>query len=379
MVQTALKTVIMKVFLTTRLFIGLSCIFFTFFIKASGQSISPPSENKKQSAEKKLFEADEVLNITLGGDMRSLLNDRTGTPKNYPLVLSYSKEDSKEITIPVTVKTRGHFRRLKQNCVYPPLMIEFPKEGPHLSSLFSDQKKLKLVTPCRGDEYIIREWLVYKLYNLVTPKSFRAKLVKLTLADPKNKKPPAPFYAMLLEEQKQMAKRNKLVLVERKIRPEQVQTESFLNMAVFEYLIGNTDWSIEYLQNIKLLAKDSNAVTTSVPYDFDLAGIVNTPYAQPEEALLLASVRERRYRGYCIKDMTVFNSVIARYNLLKKDIYSLYANCALLDEKYIKSTIKYLDDFYTTINNPKLWQKEFGYPCDKNGTGNVIIKGLKED
>ena len=372
--KLTLKTVIMKVFLTTRLFIGLSCIFFTFFIKASGQPNSSPSENKK-----KLFEADEVLNISLGGNMRNLLNDRTGIPKNYPLILSYSKEDNKEIAIPVEVKTRGHFRRLKQNCVYPPLMIGFPNEGPHLSSIFGDQKKLKLVMPCRGDEYIIREWLVYKLYNLVTPKSFKAKLVKLTLADPKNKKPLAPFYAMLLEEQKQMAKRNKSVLVERKIRPEQVQTEAFLNMAVFEYLIGNTDWSIEYLQNIKLLAKDSNAVATSVPYDFDHAGIVNTPYAQPEEALQLASVRERRYRGYCVKDMKVFNAVIAHYNLLKKDIYSLYADCALVDEKYIKSTIKYLDDFYTTINNPKLWQKEFGYPCDKNGTGNVIIKGLKEN
>ena len=372
--KLTLKTVIMKVFLTTRLFIGLSCIFFTFFIKASGQPNSSPSENKK-----KLFEADEVLNITLEGNMRNLLNDRTGIPKNYPLILSYSKEDNKEIAIPVEVKTRGHFRRLKQNCVYPPLMIGFPNEGPHLSSMFGDQKKIKLVMPCRGDEYIIREWLVYKLYNLVTPKSFKAKLVKLTLTDPKNKKPLAPFYAMLLEEQKQMAKRNKSVLVERKIRPEQVQTEAFLNMAVFEYLIGNTDWSIEYLQNIKLLAKDSNAVATSVPYDFDHAGIVNTPYAQPEEALQLASVRERRYRGYCVKDMKVFNAVIAHYNLLKKDIYSLYADCALVDEKYIKSTIKYLDDFYTTINNPKLWQKEFGYPCDKNGTGNVIIKGLKEN
>ena len=77
--------------------------------------------------------------------------------------------------------------------------------------------------------------------------------------------------------------------------------------------------------------------------------------------------------------MQVFNAVIAHYNSLKKDIYSLYADCALLNEKYIKSTIKYLDDFYTTINNPKLWQKEFSYPCDKNGTGNVIIKGLKEN
>ncbi|HEX6845640.1 MAG TPA: hypothetical protein VF144_01620, partial [Chitinophagaceae bacterium] len=91
------------------------------------------------------------------------------------------------------------------------------------------------------------------------------------------------------------------------------------------------------------------------------------------------SVQERRYRGYCITDMKVFEKPIALYNTIKKDIYSLYTNNSLLDEKYVKSVTKYLDEFYETINSPKAWQKDFAYPCDKNGTGNVVIKGLKED
>ena len=369
----------MKIYLTTRLCIAFNCMFFFFLIKAWPQTSSPASEKKKASAEKKLFEADDVLQVSLSGNMRSLLNDRTDIPKNYPLVLSYRNEDSTEITMPVDVKTRGHFRRLKENCSYPPLLIQFPKEGPHLKSVFRDQKKLKLVMPCKDDEYLIREWLVYKIYNLVTPKSFRARLVKVTLEDAKNKKDVTPFYGILIEEEKQMAKRNKLVSVDRKLKPEQVKADEFLNMTVFEYLIGNTDWSIQYLQNIKLLAKDSLSIPTAIPYDFDHAGIVSTPYAEPAEALEMKSVRERRYRGYCVKDMKVFEDIIARYNELKKDIYSIYTDCTLLDAKYIKSTIRYLDDFYETINNPKSWQKEFGFPCDKNGTGNVVIKGLKED
>ncbi len=369
----------MKIYLTSRLFITLNLMFFSFFIKAWNQTNASGFEKKKPSSEKKLFESDNVLQVTLRGNMRELLNDRKNTPKNYPLSLSYANEDSMEIILKAEVKTRGHFRRLKENCVYPPLLIQFPKEGAHLSSVFREQKKIKLVMPCRGDEYIIREWLVYKLYNLVTPKSFKARLVKIIMVDSNSKKTVTPFYGLLLEEEKQMAKRNKLISVEYKIRPERLQQEAFLNMAVFEYLIGNTDWSIQFLQNVKLLTKDSTTVPMPVPYDFDHAGIVNTPYAQPAEALEMKSVRERRYRGYCIKDMKVFEDIIARYNELKKDIYSLYGDCPLLEAKYIKSTIKYLDEFYATINNPKAWQKEFSYPCDKNGTGNVVIKGLKQD
>jgi ribosomal protein L19 len=366
----------MKLLFISRLYITL-CLLFAFTYRTVAQTQS--SASILQQIEKGLFDTDDVLQLVLKGNIRKLLNDRYNVPKNYSLVLTYTKEDSSEMVMPVEVKTRGHFRRLKENCIYPPLLIQFPKEGSHLSSIFREQRKLKLVMPCAGDEYIIHEWLVYKIFNLITPKSFRVRLVKVKLEEEGNKKTIAPFYGILLEEEKQMAKRNGLVSVERKLRPEQTQTDAFLSMAVFEYLIGNTDWSIQYLQNIKLLASDSTSIPFPVPYDFDHAGIVYAPYARPAEELQMRSVRERRYRGYCVQDMKVFDAVIEQYNRLKNDIYRIYTDCTLLDAKYIKSTIQFLDEFYTTINNPKALQKEFGYPCDKNGTGNVVIKGLKEN
>lgn len=330
-------------------------------------------------AAKGLFDTDEVLEISLKGNIRPALNDRSKKPKSYPVALSYKTGDSTEISIPVEIKTRGHFRKTMGNCTYPPIQIQFQKNGPQLSTIFSEQEKLKLVMPCSGDDYVIREWLVYKLYNLVTRESFRARLVKVTLDDDKRKKAITPFYGILLEEEGQLAKRNNSIIVERKLKPQSTQVASFLTTAVFQYLIGNTDWSVEYLQNIKLLAADSNAVAVTVPYDFDHAGIVDAPYAKPAEELQLNSIRERRYRGYCIEDLKIFEDIIAHYNRLKNDIYGLYTSCTLLDQKYIRSTTKFLDDFFTTINTPKSWQKDFAYPCDKNGTGNVIIKGLKED
>lgn len=333
----------------------------------------------KTISEENLFDSDEILSITLKGNIRELLNDRGEKPAYHPVTLSYKNKENSEVNIPVQMKTRGHFRKLKENCKYPPLQISFPADVNRLSAVFTGQKKLKLVMPCAGDDYVIREWLVYKIYNLVTPRSFKARLVRIELNDPKNKKQPDPFYGFLIEDDKQMAARNKGAATVQKLRPEETKQDVFLTMAVFQYLIGNTDWSVQYLQNIKLIKTGSFSQPITVPYDFDHAGIVNAPYAQPAEELLLQSVQERRYRGYCIRDMKVFEKPIALFNGLKNDIYSLYTKSDLLDQKYIKSVTKYLDGFYATINDPKAWQKDFAYPCDKSGTGNVVIRGLKED
>jgi len=330
-------------------------------------------------SEKDLFDSDEIFTITLKGNIRQLLNDRADKPASHSITLSYRNKDSSEVNIPVQMKTRGHFRKLKENCKYPPLQISFPADVNRLSTVFSGQKKLKLVMPCVGDDYVIREWLVYKIYNLITPKSFKARLVRIALNDTKSKKQQAPFYGFLIEDEKNMAVRNKGTVVEQKLRPEETNQDIFLIMAVFQYLIGNTDWSVQYLQNIKLLKLETSSQLITVPYDFDHSGLVNAPYAHPAEELLMRSVQERRYRGYCIKDMKLFEKSIALFNRSKSEIYNLYTKSNLLDEKYIRSVTKYLDEFYATINDPKSWQKDFAYPCDKNGTGNVVIKGLKED
>ena len=144
-------------------------------------------------------------------------------------------------------------------------------------------------------------------------------------------------------------------------------------------MIGNTDWSVQFQQNIRLVAKDSLGIPTTVPYDFDHSGLVNAPYANPAEELEMKSVTERRYRGFCIADMKTYEPVIALFNRLKKDFYSVYTDCSLLDAKYVKTATRYLDNFYSTINNPKTLKAAFGYPCDPKGTGNVIIKGMKKD
>jgi hypothetical protein len=327
-----------------------------------------------------LFDTDDILDIKLTGNLRELFSDRGEKVKYHPIVVSYATADSGEVAISAEAKTRGHFRKAAGNCLYPPLMLHFMKNAAFTASVFFDQVKLKLVMPCQGDEYVVREWMVYRLYNLITPKSFKARLVRVQPDDTKKKKTAMPFYGILLEEEQQMAKRNRSVLIDKQMmKPEQIDETKFLTMAVFEYLIGNTDWSVQYQQNVKLLLQDSTAFPTCVPYDFDHAGVVNAPYAKPAEELQMYSVTARRYRGYCVPDMKKFSDVIAVFKHLKKDIYNLYTSCPLLDAGYLKATKKYFDEFYSTINNSNAMQKEFSYPCDVNGTGNVVIKGLRKN
>ena len=325
-----------------------------------------------------LFGSDEVLDIKLLGSVRELLDDRVEKPTYYPLVLTYMAKDSSEVAIKIRARTRGHFRRDKENCDYPPILLNFTKQLSK-STLFENQDKLKLVTPCQGDNYIFREWLVYKMYNLVTEKSFKARLVRIQPYDTKKKKELASMYGILLEEEKQMAARNNMKPIERKlVRGEHTDKESFLKMVMFQYMIGNTDWSVPYLHNTRLIAADSLSTLYTVPYDFDHAGIVGAHYANPPPELNLSSTKQRCYRGYCITDMKSFNEVLSTFKKLKKDFYKLYTGCPFFNARYVSNTTKFLDQFYETINNAKKLSAAINGPCGK-GHVDIVIKGLSSD
>ena len=323
----------------------------------------------------KLFEESTLFQLSLNGNTKKLIKDRRGKATKFPMNLSYTLGQNESVNIPVLVKTRGNFRRTLGGCKYPPLRIEF-EEG-HESTVFKDQKKLKLVVPCQGEKYVIKEWLAYRIYELLTPFSFRTRLVKVQLEDSKSNKSRPPFLAFLLEEEKQMAKRNEKIVIEKNLKPRSINKPHFIRMAIFQYLIGNTDWSVEYQQNIKVLANSSKDKLYSVPYDFDHAGLVGAPYAQPSEALKMESVLERRYRGYCTEDWETIQAVLKEFIEIKPELYQLIQDCEYLDDRERKRTILFLDDFYKTLNNPNRLKQEISYPCDPNGTGGVVIKGLK--
>ncbi len=332
------------------------------------------------SAQSELFQSDSILELELMGNTRSLFNDREGEATYFKMELAYKNQEGKKIIHPLKVKTRGNFRRDKNNCFYPPLWLNFPKSKIPEGSVFNGQDKIKLVTPCRDQKFVIREYLAYRLYNLLSPHSFQARLVKVRYTDSVKGKTSDALYGILLEGKDEMAARNGAKIIKRKkIRPNKTDKSLFLKMATFQYLIGNTDWSIEYQHNVKLMVQEGNLRPLPVPYDFDHAGIVDAPYAHPAPALQMASIQERRYRGYCVEDIAIFEETFAVFNAKKEAIYKLFQENQLLEKRYERSISKFLDEFYKTINSPKASKRAFLYPCDKNGTGKVIIRGLNVD
>ncbi len=347
---------------------------------AQNSLVQMPSDSLKATCfADGLFESDELFEVCLSGNTRELLRNRRDDASYHPIILTYKLSNGEQDSLKIRAKTRGRFRRLRENCKIPPLLLQLDSLQCQNDKLFVGQKKIKLVSPCVNDKYVVREYLLYRIFNLVTENSFRARLIKLCFRDTIKNKVSDLQYAIFLEHQSNMANRIVARMYKRQhVTPKKILRTEYLKMTVFQYLIANTDWSIQFLQNMKLISTDIKPGLVAVPYDFDHAGMVYAPYANPAEELQLSSVRERRYRGYCIEDMQVFQETFDLFNRLKPEIYALYENNIHLEASYIKQTLKYMDEFYQIINNPKKAANAFQYPCNPRGTGNIVIKGLKK-
>ena len=126
-------------------------------------TVAAIAANKDDTTLNDLFNTENVLEITLKGKISELLNDRDAKTVTHALSIAYSTTDGKEVMLPVQAKTRGHFRKLKDNCTYPPIYLKFKGGEAQQASIFKEQLKMKLVMPCVGVQYVVREWLVYKL------------------------------------------------------------------------------------------------------------------------------------------------------------------------------------------------------------------------
>lgn len=316
-------------------------------VGASAQNTSLPDSARRNV----LFSSDSVLAFTLTASLPRILKDRSDTTTAHPAQLSYRSTQGETVTLPVKLQVRGNFRKLWNNCSFPPLYLDVPKKKAR-PTVFAHQDKLKLVTHCEGEEYVVREYLVYRLYNLLTDYSFRARLCRVSYVDSTGKRPTETRWGVLLEDESSLVKRNKgLPNKLRQISMAGMDSLHMATLAVFEYLIGNTDWSVPYRHNIRLLTVPTIKDPVPVPYDFDQSGIVDAFYASPSQNIGTTSVRERVYRSIAYPT-ALFRQVFDRYNQLKPQIYALYANNPHLDSVYVKRTLQYLDEFYAVINNP---------------------------
>lgn len=285
----------------------------------------------------------EADKITLEMDLTSIIENRK-TDVYYPGTLT--TDDGKMYK--VDLKPRGKYRRKISEI--PPLKLKFRKkmlaeEG------FDTLNEIKLVLPAydnaQGDELIVKEYLAYRMFEHLTPASVRARLIRLTIRDTHVEKS-RKMYAILLEDEEETVARMNGKLVERYGMPADslIMNQAAL-VAVFEYMIGNTDWEISMLRNVRLIQSEENGKILVVPYDFDFSGLVAAPYASPSSESGLKTVRDRFMMANGISTEHL-KRALQGFRAAKKDLYEICRSRYIARETSM-DMIAYLETFFQQI------------------------------
>ncbi|MBT8077083.1 MAG: hypothetical protein KJO31_00820 [Gammaproteobacteria bacterium] len=320
-----------------------------------------------------LFAADDVLALSIEAPFTTIRRDRSETEYRDG-ILRYSDSEGKQHSLPLGLRTRGEYRRRKDVCDFPPIRLNFRKNG-NEANVFAGQDRLKLVTHCksgRGDyqQYVIKEYLAYRILATLTDNSFKTRLLRLTYIDTEKKKRQLyTKYAFLIEDKDELARRLgwKPEDVPR-LEDEQLDRQQANLVNVFEYLIGNTDFSMVLgardepcCHNIVLYAATPGTFVP-VPYDFDLAGLVNAPYATPNPKYKLKAVTQRLYRGFC-RNNDLLPATLAAFSEKEAEIRRLVEEIEGLSGYHKRRITRFIDDFYEDFENERSIEKNFLRDC----------------
>jgi hypothetical protein len=302
-----------------------------------------------------LFESLDPIEVRFVTNIGKLRGDKQEDPPWRSGKFSYKSSDGSAVDVPVRARTRGIWR-LKM-CDFPPLRLNFAGATAK-GSIFESLDKPKLVSYCQDtnvhEQYVLQEFQLYRIYQLLTPVSYKARLLKFDYVDSASGKTRARRYGFLLEEPKSLATRiGGHVLNQTGAVPGDFEPFQEAVVGIFQYMIGNTDFAQSALHNVELVIKPDGTVLP-IAYDFDWAGAVNARYAVPDESLHLLNVRQRLFRGWCVDDES-FAKAFALFREKKAEIYALYDDPIgkLMDSGTVKETLRYFDDFYKDIKDAR--------------------------
>ena len=330
-----------------------------------GLSMVPVSE---AASDDPLFLDQSTLNVEITAPVSTLIRERS-EDEELPGVLSFMDADGTWVQLDLQVRARGNFRH--RNCDFPPLSLNFRRSQVE-GTLFDGQNKLKLVVHCkdsgRYQQTVLREYFAYRLLNAVTGLSFRVRLLKVAYEDSDERRSRMARYAFLIEHPNRLAARidRQRLDIERadisSIEPEHLNLTS-----VFQYLIGNVDFSPvagsnnECCHNYEMFENGAGSVM-AIPYDFDLAGIVNAPYAEPDKELGVERLGQRVYRGYCGNNSYVEGS-ISKFIEARDSVYALLAEQQEMEPSVRANITSYIDEFYEILDDPEAVERELMGEC----------------
>ena len=307
-----------------------------------------------------LFSQDQPIRATLRGPISAVAATPASSRAARPAVLELAAPAAESHSI--LLSPRGLTRRKKETCTFPPLRVEFAAK-PVKTSLFERQKRLKLVTHCRNaighQQHVLLEYAAYRMFNLLTPTGLRARLGSFDYVDTGGRAIASSRIGFFVEDPDDAASRNSLkeVRTTGRIAVTQLDPAEAARAALFQYMIGNTDWSMRSgpagdicCHNFRLMGAAANAQygLVPVPYDFDASGLVNAPYAVPSEVLRLSSVRDRQYRGYCAHNSHAL-AAAAEFRAKQGQLIGVLSAIPGLDERRRAGSAAYLQAFFRDI------------------------------
>jgi hypothetical protein len=335
----------------------------------------PPTQEKIEEARSApLFTSLETLHLTIEADFSAIKReDRSQDSEERPAILRWTEPSGTTDSLEIQVGTRGNFRLQKKNCDFPPLRINL-KKGSTKGTIFETQDKLKLVVACKTgqsywQQYVLLEFMAYRTLNVLTELSFRARLAQVTYVDSSGRDDPLTRFAFIIEDDDVMALRNggrKVDWASGQLDPRSLEDKHAVIVDVFQFMIGNTDWSGVEMHNMELFQTPDRRSST-VPYDFDFSGLVDARYADPDQSLPIRRVRDRLFRGFCPDQMNrapgTYEGVYALITEKKDEIYELWRKQEGLEEDRVEDSLEYFDDFYEILSDPRRIQRDMMGSC----------------
>ncbi|HUG45962.1 MAG TPA: hypothetical protein VMK31_05555 [Sphingomicrobium sp.] len=327
-------------------------------VPAVAAAIAPPTP---------LFASEEPVSLTLSGPIPAVSRGERGARDAVLTLRSPAAE-----THAVRLSPRGLTRLKRDVCQFAPMRVEFVQPPPP-GSLFEGQRRLKLVTHCRSAEsfqqHVLLEYAAYKLYNQLTPASYRARLANIDYVD-ENGRPVVSRLGFFIEDIDDVAARNGMgkPSVGQRIATGRLSAADAARVALFQYMIGNLDWSTRAgppgdrcCHNARLIGASSGPLIP-VPYDFDFSGLVSAPYAVPPDIIPVRNVRVRHYGGYCLHNPAV-PTVAAQFAARRSHLLGTFSQIPHLDERTRARAAAYIDDFFADIADPRTIERKLLRTC----------------
>lgn len=309
-------------------------------------------------AQTPLFAANDDLAITIEGPINTIQGRMRSNTDPHPARLTVGEQ-----SWDIQLSARGQSRRTGGACTFPPLRVDFGDQRLR-GTLFQGQKRIKLVTRCRPSDayesYTVLEMMAYRLYNEITPQSFRVRPARITYRGDREQ----VQFNFFIEDADDMARRNRLREMDvsgAQVRPADLDPQATARVALFQYMISNLDWDLTQAaseedsgHNSVLLGarQDARSGLIPVPFDFDHSGLVNTPYAAPRDELGQNEVRQRIYRGYCRHNDQI-PAAIAHFQSRRDALYAVIDGETRLSETRRRNARRFIEGFFEAVDDPR--------------------------